>query len=84
MKMISNRPNGNVPIQRKKSGTRPGPGNLTVDMLKAANEQFTELTRLIANTPKLQTQRETQLTLGHGGGNGGGGRESGAYKDKHG
>ena len=37
-------------IQRKKSGTRPGPGNLTVDMLKAANETFTELTRLMANT----------------------------------
>ena len=37
-------------IMRKKSGTRPGPGNLTVDMLKAANENFTELTRLMANT----------------------------------
>ena len=27
-------------IMRKKSGTRPGPGNLTVDMLKAANQNF--------------------------------------------
>ena len=37
-------------IASKKSGTRPGPGNLTIDMLKAANEVFHDLTRAIANT----------------------------------
>ena len=43
-------------ILRKKSGTRPGPGHLTVDMLKAANEKFTELTRLMANTALAHRQ----------------------------
>ena len=37
-------------IMAKKSGTRPGPGNLTIDMLKSATENFLQLTRAIANT----------------------------------